>query len=160
MYNGVCTRLHWVLFFVFSVFSVCSVSSQTITTLDWDELRIDSVLPVYTEVVPLETDYRLYDYQVSIEYPEWEDLRSSEIRQLVQIGKTLGPNLEPQWRVGVSRKRGMLDISFVPIVKREGKYMKLVSAKISITATPKDKGLKSKVKRLKSKAEDAERYTR
>lgn len=160
MYNGVCTRLHWVLFFVFSVFSVCSVSSQTITTLDWDELRIDSVLPVYTEVVPLETDYRLYDYQVSIEYPEWEDLRSSEIRQLVQIGKTLGPNLEPQWRVGVSRKRGMLDISFVPIVKREGKYMKLVSAKISITATPKDKGLKSKVKGLKSKAEDAERYTR
>ena len=120
-----------------------------ITTLDWDELRIDSVLPVYTEVVPLETDYRLYDYQVSIEYPEWEDLRSSEIRQLVQIGKTLGPNLEPQWRVGVSRKRGMLDISFVPLVKREGKYQKLVSAKISITATPK--GQMSNVKCQMSK---------
>ena len=136
-----------------------------ITTLDWDELRIDSVLPVYTEVVPLETDYRLYDYQVSIEYPEWEDLRSSEIRQLVQIGKTLGPNLEPQWRVGVSRKRGMLDISFVPIVKREGKYQKLVSAKISITATPKGqmsngKRQKAKVQGLRAKAEDAERYTR
>ena len=27
------------------------------TSLDWNEMQIDSVLPVYTEVVPLETDY-------------------------------------------------------------------------------------------------------
>ena len=45
-----------------------------ITYLDWQELRIDSVLPVYTEVVPLESDYRLHDYTVNVEYPEWAPL--------------------------------------------------------------------------------------
>ena len=117
-----------------------------ITYLDWDELRIDSMLPVYTEVVPLETDYRLYDYTVSVEYPEWATLTSEEVRKLEQIGTPVASELQVHSSVSVSRKQGMLDIAFVPIVKRDGKYLKLLSAKISITATPKVKGLKSKVK--------------
>ena len=124
------------LFSVLSVFSVCSVSAQEVTTLDWDELRIDSVLPVYTEVVPLETDYRLFDYTVGIEFPEWAPLTKAEAQKVERIGQPIGEELQIHSSVSVSRKQGMLDIAFVPIVKRVGKYMKLISASITITASP------------------------
>ncbi|MBQ5871354.1 MAG: hypothetical protein IIW69_02945 [Bacteroidaceae bacterium] len=39
------------------------------TSLNWEEMKIDSVLPVYTEVVPLNTDYRLHSYSVALLYP-------------------------------------------------------------------------------------------
>ncbi len=165
----VCTRPRWVLYSVFSVFSVCSVSSQTITTLDWDELRIDSVLPVYAEVVPLETDYRLHDYRVAVEYPEWAPLTAEEVRRVEQIGQPIGPELEVQSSVGVSRKRGMLDITFCPIVLRDGRYLKLLSASITITPLPKStlapgtKGLGAKALSpigRRASAAQSERYAR
>ena len=152
-HNRVCIRLCWLLFTVFSVFFVCSVSSQTITTLDWGEMRIDSMLPVYTEVVPLETDYRLYDYTVSVEYPEWGALTSEEIRKIEKIGTPIGETLQVRSAVSVSRKQGMIDISFVPIVKQDGRYRKLLSASISITPHPKA----MKVRRMSSASE---RYVR
>ena len=39
--------------------------SADFTRLDWNALRIDSVLPTYTEVIPLESDYRNYDSGIS-----------------------------------------------------------------------------------------------
>lgn len=108
-----------------------------ITYLDWDELRIDSVLPLYTEVVPLETDYRLNDYSVNIEYPEWALLTKAEAQRVERIGQPIGEELSVRSHVSVSRKQGMLDISFVPIVKRDGRYLKLLSASISISAKSK-----------------------
>ncbi|MBQ8968165.1 MAG: type IX secretion system sortase PorU [Bacteroidaceae bacterium] len=120
-------------------------AAQHITTLDWGELHIDSVLPVYTEVVPLETDYRLFDYCVSVEYPEWAPLTTEEVRRLEHIlsasGQAgvplIGEELNVSASLSVSRKQGMLDIAFVPLVRRNGKYQKLLNASIVITSTPK-----------------------
>ena len=150
-------KLCVLLFSVFSVFSVCSVSAQIVTNLDWSELRIDTVLPVYSEVVPLETDYRLYDYRVAIEYPEWAPLKQDEVRRLERLGASIAEELQVESSVSVSRKQGMLDIAFVPIVCREGHYLKLLSASISITPVAKGKG--QKAKRVGA-AGPAERYTR
>lgn len=132
-----------------------------ITYLDWDELRIDSTLPAYTEVVPLETDYRLYDYSVNIEYPEWAPLTKAEAQQVERIGQPIGEELNVRSHVSVSRKQGMLDISFVPIVRRNGKYHKLLNACISISAEPKvkDERLEVRGERLKVKGE-GERYAK
>lgn len=145
------------------------VSAPSITTLDWDELRIDTLLPVYTEVVPLETDYRQYDYAVSVEYPEWGPLTAGEVRRLESILQSMGEEgaacideeLRVSASVSVSRKEGMLDIAFVPIVKKDGKYRKLLSASITITATPNVKSQKSNVRRLdKVGSVGTERYTK
>lgn len=132
-----------------------------VTTLDWDVMPIDSVLPVYTEVVPLETDYRAFDYSVSVEYPEWAPLTSAEVKNVERIGQPIGEELQVRSRVSVSRKRGVLDIAFVPIVKRDGHYQKLLNASISITATPKDdgNGQWTMGRRLKAKRA-SERYAR
>ncbi|MBO4907519.1 MAG: type IX secretion system sortase PorU [Bacteroidaceae bacterium] len=107
------------------------------TQLDWQELRIDSVLPCYTEVVPLESDYRLHDYRVEVTYPEWEPLTADEVKVAMQHTDQLADTLRIYSHVGVSRKRGLLDISFIPIIYREGTYWKLLSCKISILPTLK-----------------------
>ena len=67
--------IQYILFF-FIVFPLMAEESGRldITTLDWEELKRDSIIPVYTEVVPLQSDYSLYDYSVAIEYPEYAPL--------------------------------------------------------------------------------------
>ncbi len=147
-YKRLCVLLVSVL-----LFSVSSVSAQQITTLDWDVLHIDTVLPVYTEVVPLETDYRQFDYSVSVEYPEWAPLTVDEVRRLERIGMPIPEQLQVESSVSISRKQGMLDIAFVPIIRQDGHYRKLLSASITITPVPK-------ARRLLRAATPTERYTR
>ena len=48
------------------------------TRLDWVEMHIDSVLPVYSEVVPLESDWRSNSYSVQLEFPEYAPLSRAE----------------------------------------------------------------------------------
>ena len=53
------------------IFAQKGEDAPLFTQMDWDEMRIDSLLPVYTEVIPLETDYRSHTYTVGVSYPEW-----------------------------------------------------------------------------------------
>lgn len=126
-----------------------------ITTLDWNEMQIDSVLPVYTEVVPLESDYRQYEYRVALEYPEWVPLDARETQVAERSTEPIGEDVVINSHVGVMRRCGQLDISFIPVVKRDGRYLKLHSCRVTITPVPR-KG-KAGVKAL---APAAERYTR
>ena len=137
--------------------SIGTVSAQ-ITVLDWDEMSIDSVLPVYSEVVPLETDYRVHDYAVAVEYPEWGRLTAREEAVCRRFADRIGEELDIRSRVSVSRKQGMLDITFCPIVRRDGHYWKLLSGSIAITAT----STQTSARRFATKAKtgESERYTR
>ena len=107
------------------------------TTLDWGELRIDSVLPVYTEVIPLESDYRLHDYTVTLEYPEYVPLNAQERKVVERFADKVEAEIQVETYVGVQRGQGLLDVSFVPIVKRDGKYQKLQSCRLVITPKAK-----------------------
>ena len=108
-----------------------------ITNLNWDELKIDSVLPVYTEVVPLQSDYSLYNYSVTIEYPEYAPLTPKETEEALKFDSLIKERIDIESFVGVSRGEGMLDIAFVPIIRRGSSYLKLLSAQIVINSTPK-----------------------
>lgn len=123
--------------------ALCSLWAQQFTTFDWQAMRIDSVLPVYTEVVPLETDCRLHDYSVSLHYPQYVPLTPREAAVAERSGQAIGETVAVDTHVGMQRGQGMLDISFVPIVRCEGRYMKLLSAKLTITATPKPQRAKA-----------------
>ena len=116
--------------FLFLLIPLCA--SAQFTQLNWDELRIDSVLPQYTEVVPLETDYRVMDYSVTVTYPEWGALTAAETVVADRYKSLIADTLRVDARVGVSRKHGMLDISFIPVIYKDGRYSKLLSCKISI----------------------------
>ena len=104
------------------------------TSLDWNEMKIDSVLPVYTEVVPLETDYRTHTYSVSLLYPEYAPLSSKEAQVAEQFDSLLSETIDVETFVGIERGKGLLDISFIPIRRQGSKYEKLVSAQIVINA--------------------------
>ena len=114
--------------------------SADFTRLDWNALRIDSVLPTYTEVIPLESDYRNYDYTVTLEYPEYAPLTPAECMVAEKYDSLVSEHINVSTFVGVQRKVGMLDISFLPIIRKDGKYLKLISARITITPTPKSSG--------------------
>jgi len=146
-------RLRHLLTLLF-VLVAMAARAQDITTLDWAEMKIDTVLPYYTEVVPLESDYRRYDYTVRVEYPEWGALNAREQEAIQKFADQIKDSLEVETYVGVSRKVGVLDISFVPIICKNGEYQKLLSAKISITPVAK-----KMVRRLGSVTE-AERWTK
>ena len=106
----------------------------TFTSLDWDEMKIDSVLPVYTEVVPLETDYKTHTYTVSLLYPEYAALSSKEAQVAERFDSLISETIDVETFVGIERGKGLLDISFIPIRRQGTKYEKLISAQIVINA--------------------------
>lgn len=127
----------YIIYFLLLLLSSSSMAKDYFTVLDWQELKIDSMLPVYTEVVPLETDYRHYTYTVELEFPEYGELTSAERELVARYKDVIGDRIQVDTHVGVQRGVGMLDLSFVPLVFVDGKYKKLLSCCIMITPHPK-----------------------
>ena len=147
-----------ILQYILSIFIVLPLMAEEsgrleITNLNWDELKIDSVLPVYTEVVPLQTDFSLYNYSVTIEYPEYAPLTQKETEEALKFDSLITERLNVESHVGVSRGEGMLDIAFVPIIRRGNSYLKLVSAQIVINSTPKRQPRRAPVDKQKRYAD-------
>lgn len=76
-------------------------------------------------------------YSIRVEYPETMPLTRQELRRLKKQGYEAKALPDVETYMAVSRKRGYAVCSFVPIVRRDGKLRRIVSCKISVTATPK-----------------------
>ncbi len=115
------------------------LTSRAFVNLTAEEVRIDSVLPTFSYAFPLSESFADSVYTVSIDYPEFIDMSPTDIsRMQCIIGEA--PSL-PQLptisqTVGVSRRQASLLVSFTPLVQRDGKYQKLVSFKLTLTAHP------------------------
>ena len=97
------------------------------------EVRIDSVLPLFTYTRELGAGYADSVYTVSIDYPEFIDMSAADVERCRKMtDKPLPEMPEVQQYIGVSRKRGTLYVAFVPLVFRDGKYQKLVSFKLTV----------------------------
>lgn len=111
-----------------------NAKAEDITVIDWNVLQMDSVqLPLYSETVPLANDYRQFDFKVKIEYPEWAPLTDAEANMARHFD--VPASIQPESTVGTVNRRGMLDISFVPVIKEKGTYKKLVSCRLTVEAT-------------------------
>ena len=111
--------------------------AQEYVNLTAQQVRIDSLLPVYTYQKQLGSHYADSIWHVSIEYPLFIDMSSADVKSYRQVcGDPLPAWPEVSQSVEVARKRGVLEASFVPLVFRNGKYQKLVSFKLNVTATP------------------------
>ena len=90
--------------------------------VDWTTYAQDTVVPIYTHCIDLGYDHAGREYTVAIEYPELKPLKTEEVKRYrLPLQEGL-----PEWPVidtykGVSAKRGQLDISFTPIIWRDGK---------------------------------------
>ena len=121
-----------------SLFS--SMRAQEYFSLTASEVRIDSLLPVFTYQKQLGAHYADSLWHVSIEYPLFEDMSAADIRRYQQVsGAPLPSWPEITQAIGVARRQGVLEVSFVPLVFREGKYQKLVEFKLNVEATAKSK---------------------
>lgn len=113
-------------------------SASVFTHLDWSTLSIEDSLPVFCKTIPLGSGYARYIYNVVVEYPEYVEATRTETEMLNLLHPTLGQEPQVETFLGISRKKGYLDVRMVPVVKREGKYMKLKSCKLTVVATPRD----------------------
>ena len=119
--------------------AVLKAGAQEFVNLTASEVRIDSVLPLYYHNIPLGANYADSIYSVSIDYPEFIDMSEADIRRYEAIsdGAPLPALPEVHQYIGVSRRQGTLCVSFIPLVFREGKYQKLVSFRLSLSAETK-----------------------
>ena len=125
-----------------SQLSMLTSQAQEFFNLTADEVKIDSVLPLFEYTWPVELPGRpsalaggAAGYTVSIEYPEFIDMTASDIARLKSLTDKPLPALPTvETSIGVSRKKAMLHASFVPLVQRDGKYQKLVSFKLRLKA--------------------------
>ena len=133
--NGMGMRIWLLAAFLISHFSFLISSAQTFFNLTADEVRIDSVLPVFSHTVRLGADFADSTYTVTIEYPEFVPMTQADIEGYRRLAATASP-LEAlptvSQMVGVERKQGVLHVSFIPLVLRDGKYQKLVSFKLNV----------------------------
>ncbi len=112
--------------------------AQTFFNLTAQEVKIDSVLPTFTHQVQLGANYNDSVYEVSIDYPEFIDMTPTDIARYERITDEQLPEMPAiSQHVAVSRKVGLLEIAFVPLVMRDEHYQKLVSFKLTVKARAK-----------------------
>ena len=120
--------------------SLCPLAeAQEYVDLTAEQVRIDKQLPVFTWQKSLGANVEGSVYKVNICYPEFIDMSAEDIRRYQEItGNEPLPEMPMVTQtVGVVRKQSVLDVSFVPLVFRNGKYQKLVSLKLELSATTK-----------------------
>ncbi len=112
------------------------VDAQGFVNLTEQEVKIDTVLPLYSQEFALGPCYTDSVYTVSIDYPEFVDMTKAEIARYQAIDGRPLPSLPVvEQYIAVSRRQGTLHAQLVPLVQRDGKYQKLVSFKLSLKAT-------------------------
>ena len=116
--------------------------AQQFFNLTADEVRVDTLLPVFNYAYPLGSHYADSTYEVSIEYPEFVPMSKEEVERYERItnyelritDKPALPSMPEIYQsISVDRKQGTLHIGFIPLVYRDGQYQKLVSFKIEVS---------------------------
>lgn len=120
-----------------STFSL-GVKAQQFFNLTADEVKIDSVLPTFHHSFDLAGNFADSVYTVSIEYPEYLPLTHDDLVRYKAITTSSLPALPViNQRVVLQRKRGQLEVSFVPLVQFQGKEQYLVSFMLRVKSAPK-----------------------
>src|SRR5574344_183005 len=112
--------------------------AQRTINLTASEVRIDSVLPRVSYSIPLCGTYLDSVYTVSLDYPEFIPMGNADVQRLRKITDASLPRIPRiSQQLSVARKKGSLEVSFVPLVKRGRKLQKLVSFVLRIDAKAK-----------------------
>ncbi len=147
-----------ILIFAIFLCGIVKTAAQEFFNLTAEQVRIDTLLPHFSYSKDLGYHYSDSVYDVKIEYPEFIDMADDDIDRYRKITDDLPPELpEVNVSVSVSRKRGSLDVSFVPLVFRDGRYKKLVSFMLSFKAQPAKNAVRGVGKSMRYNA-PAERY--
>ena len=117
---------------------LATVAKAQFHSVDWGAVRGDSLLPVCMQVVALPTDYAAYSYSAHIEYPEFQKMSDSDVARysLVEKYGALPEMPAVECYVGIQAKQAQLDVAFLPVVMRDGKYYRINSYKLVVDRQP------------------------
>ena len=124
---------------IFTVLLLCTaVVKAQFHTVDWSTVRGDSLLPLCTQVVELPSDYAAYSYSARIEYPEFQRMSDADVARYSMAEKygALSEMPHVECHVGVQAKQAQLDVAFLPVVMRDGKYYRINSYKLVVDKQP------------------------
>lgn len=109
-------------------------SDSVFTDLPAEEYKVNAGgLPYYTYQIRTSQQYEVSTSPtVSIEYPVYEELSAAEVAIIKEQGFEVADSIAPTALYGISRKQGLLDVSFCPIICKAGKYLRLTSCKIVV----------------------------
>ena len=131
MMKGHLQIIRYVLLCVLTL-TLLPIKAQGEVEVDWVTYAQDTVVPVFVHSIDLGYDYA-QEYTAVIEYPELAPLTVSEVLRF-RLPEESGLPEWPEIRTytGVSAKRGQLDVSFVPIIWRDGQYWKIQAFSLKI----------------------------
>lgn len=110
-----------------------TATAQRFFNLTSDEVSVDSMLPQFSYSVPLEGAFADSVYSSMILYPEFIDMTQEDIAHYHRLSADSLPALpRVEQHLVLSRKKGSLEVSFCPLVYREGRYQILVSFMLRI----------------------------
>ncbi len=103
------------------------IRAQGEIEVDWAVYAQDTVVPVFVHSIDLGYDHA-QEYAALIEYPEMVALTAADVARF-RLPEAAGLPEWPEMTTykGISAKRGQLDVSFIPIVWRDGKYWRIQS---------------------------------
>lgn len=146
-----------ILMIAVMICSVIKTAAQGFFNLTAEQVRIDSLLPSFTYIHELGNNYADSVYEVAIEYPEFIEMTKTDILRYKQITTDSLPEMpEIESRLSISRKKGEMNIAFVPLVFRDGKFQKLVSFKLSVKG--KSRAMQTVAGRSVQRSTTADRY--
>ena len=124
---------------IFTVLLLCTAAVKAqFHTVDWSTVCGDSLLPLCTQVVELPSDYAAYSYSARIEYPEFQRMSDADVARYSMAEKygALSEMPHVECHVGVQAKQAQLDVAFLPVVMRDGKYYRINSYKLVVDKQP------------------------
>ena len=62
----------------FALLLVASGAMAQFIEVDWETMARDTLLPRYSTMIELPDDYAIYDYEATIEYPEFVPMSPAE----------------------------------------------------------------------------------
>lgn len=124
--------------YLFSLLLAVNVLAQRIGFMNsgWQVMSTDSLPPISTFSIPLGANWQDSVYSVNIEYPELVSINDSDL-----VRWKLDATQVPSWPeintfIGVSHKKATLDVSFIPLIMRDGQLYVMDSYKYVISANP------------------------
>lgn len=112
-------------------------NTSTFTSIPTSDNPItDDELPVFQMQIPLGQICEGQHYSVQLEYPELVPLTRQEADIVKRSGlkSTETPTVEQH--ISTSRRQGYLDLAFTPIVKRNGRWYRIISVKATPVPAP------------------------
>ena len=131
--------------------TLVSATAQKFYNLTSQEVKVDSVMPVFAHTESLPAAYRDSVYTFEIAYPEFADMPSADIAAYRRLTSALPPALpKVESYVSFDRKQPMLHAELCPIVVRSGKFQVLASFMLRRVARAKTADVASRIARINS----------